>query len=357
MNKQSIKKTPGENNHEREIYTSLEQEYDALCNGVGYREVTTQSVIEFTGADTLDFIHRITTNDVTNLVPGKVRRTIVTNENGRIIDRITLLYFRKSLIALCSKVYQEILADWLKKYIIMDDVTAKIDTENYTVIEVIGPDSIRLLQSLNNEFSSLPEPMNCIDLSIGPVQCTLIALEPISEKPRTLLLTDNIHRHQLLEYIETYCAEFNVRQIGTSAYSAFRIINGIPDAPNELNDLFNPHEAGIIADVSFTKGCYIGQEVIARLDTYAKVQKHLCGVVISSDRVPGTPCKLITSDSKTAGDLTSTAYSPLLKQLIGLAYVKKQYNREGLLLFAQSADDTSYEVQVTGLPISIRTKS
>ncbi len=357
MNRQSIQKKNSENNQERGFYTSLEQEYDTLCSGVGYREVTTQGIIEFIGADTLDFLHRITTNDVTNLALGKVRRTIVTNENGRIIDRLTLLYFRKSLIALCSKVYQEKLADWLKKYIIMDDVTAEINTDSYTVLEMIGPESIRLLQSLNNGFLSLPETMNSIDLSIGPIQCTLVALEPIAEKPRTLLLTDNAQRHQLLEYIETHCAEFNARRIGASAYSAFRIINGIPNAPNELNDLFNPHEAGIIEDVSFAKGCYIGQEVIARLDTYSKVQKHLCGVVISSDRVPGTPCKLITSDRKTAGDLTSAAFSPLLKQLIGLAYVKKQYNQEGLQLFALSAADTSYEVQVTGLPISIHTKS
>ncbi len=59
---------------------------------------------------------------------------------------------------------------------------------------------------------------------------------------------------------------------------AYKIENGIPSDPNELNDLYNPHEAKLIDLVDFKKGCYIGQEVIARLDTYDKVQKHLVGL-------------------------------------------------------------------------------
>ncbi len=71
---------------------------------------------------------------------------------------------------------------------------------------------------------------------------------------------------------------FDFNLIGEKAYEVYRIEQGIPVAPNELNDNYNPHESKLLNAVSFRKGCYIGQEVIARLETYEKVQKYLVGV-------------------------------------------------------------------------------
>ena len=80
------------------------------------------------------------------------------------------------------------------------------------------------------------------------------------------------------------------------AYEIFRIKNGIPKFPNELNDEFNPHEVNLSCDVSPDKGCYIGQEVIARLQTYDKVQKKMKGLLIPSDMLPERDTEIINKE-------------------------------------------------------------
>ena len=92
--------------------------------------------------------------------------------------------------------------------------------------------------------------------------------------------------------------------------------------PNELNDSVNPHEAGLLSEISFSKGCYIGQEVIARLDTYDKVQRKLKGIIIEGDCDCQSGMNLYDTTENEVGLITSITKSELIKKKIGLAYVK-----------------------------------
>ncbi|HEX7573278.1 MAG TPA: tRNA-modifying protein YgfZ, partial [Bacteroidota bacterium] len=111
------------------------------------------------------------------------------------------------------------------------------------------------------------------------------------------------------------------RWIGRKAYEGFRIDRGIPAAPGELNDAFNPFECGLRDSISFTKGCYIGQEVIARLDTYGKIRRHLTRVA-SPARLPGPLPLLMLKNGAEAGTLTSMTEIPFGGKYLGLAVVR-----------------------------------
>jgi folate-binding protein YgfZ len=93
--------------------------------------------------------------------------------------------------------------------------------------------------------------------------------------------------------------------VGEKAFDYYRVINKVPKKPNEINDNFNPHEAGLIHEVSFTKGCYIGQEVIARLHTYDKVQKNIKKVRIENIEETATPVELFNEEKALVGILTT----------------------------------------------------
>ena len=112
--------------------------------------------------------------------------------------------------------------------------------------------------------------------------------------------------------------------IGDAAFQIKRIESGMPDWGTEISEEYNPHEARLIKAVSFTKGCYTGQEVIARLDTYDKVQKYLMIMDISENFKEKPPLNVFIDDDH-IGNLTSYTYNPLTDNLIGLGYIKKMY--------------------------------
>ena len=129
----------------------------------------------------------------------------------------------------------------------------------------------------------------------------------------------------------------------------YRIEHGIPSG-NEINSNYNPHEARILNAVDFKKGCYIGQEVIARLDTYSKVQKYLSGIIFSNPIDQSEKFLLFDEAGNDAGIVTSTCYSLKLKNYIGLAYINRNYMQEETILFAKNDSGNSIEVSLKTLP-------
>ena len=142
---------------------------------------------------------------------------------------------------------------------------------------------------------------------------------------------------------------FDFNLVGEEAYSIYKIENGIPSDPNELNDLYNPHEAKLIDLVDFKKGCYIGQEVIARLDTYDKVQKHLVGLCFPNEIETNEKFSLLDDQKNEVGVVTSIAYSPKYKKHIALGYIKKPFAIQGTKVTAKN-ETKVMDVTVQELP-------
>ncbi len=105
----------------------------------------------------------------------------------------------------------------------------------------------------------------------------------------------------------------------------------MPVAGKELTEDYNPLEAGLLDYVSFNKGCYVGQEVVTRLDTYDKVQKHLVGLAFQGASVPAEGATLFAGGKRT-GTVTSLATSPASGRAIGLGYVRKAEAASGTQL-------------------------
>jgi folate-binding protein YgfZ len=126
-----------------------------------------------------------------------------------------------------------------------------------------------------------------------------------------------------------------LRSVGHEAYEAARVEGGFPAWESELSEEVNPLEAGLNASIHWNKGCYIGQEVIARLDTYHKVQRHLVGLRLAGEAAPPLPGSTVLAGGQAAGLLTSVAWSPALGGIIALAYLRT----------AHAAPGTDVEVQ------------
>jgi aminomethyltransferase len=143
---------------------------------------------------------------------------------------------------------------------------------------------------------------------------------------------------------------FNFNLIGEEAYNIYRVEQGIPASPNELNSECNPLEAGLIEYIDFNKGCYIGQEVIARLKNYDKIQRHLTGVRFNDKLVTNNGRFILNDNGIEVGIVTSHTYSYRLNATIGLAYIKSSYLKPYTQLSLKLSDGKETISEVHELP-------
>jgi folate-binding protein YgfZ len=331
-------------------FKSTQEEINSLNDGVGLRDLSGLGILELEGKDVLDFFHRISTNSMKDVQTNSVAQTIFTTEKGRIIDAATIINFDDRQLLVCSRAHVYKVKSWLEKYIITDDVRINDPAGKYLLLELLGPqaDSFMTLvcgNSVNdvalNKFKSL---------SSEGVLFYITRLKDRNGKIKFWIWLNPENAVKLVDYMLKYKGIFDFNLIGEDAYKCYRITKGFPAAPNEINDLYNPHEANLTDLVSFTKGCYIGQEVIARLDTYDKVQKHLTGISFNEPVDESKQYNLYDAAGNEAGKVTSVVYSERSGKTIALAYVKNAYLQEDTELIAKDESGKSIKVIVESLP-------
>jgi folate-binding protein YgfZ len=263
-------------------------------------DVSGRVVLRLVGADGLDFIQRISTNDIAALQLGQSKQTILTNEKGRIIDVVTVHRAAESRLMLLGQSKDSAqLIPWIEKYIIMEDIHVEdltSSTAQYLIYDYKAEDHVR--------FTSFSSPET-------------IAL---SEEFGSLRLVRVISPRELKGSAEEALSAMDLTHRPVEEFEEFRVTNGIPGALAELTPQYNPLEANLGTLISWTKGCYIGQEVIARLDTYKKVQRHL--VTMSMSALPdGLPISFQNTEGE-AGVITSAATIAETGEIRGIGFLK-----------------------------------
>lgn len=330
-------------------FDSIENEIFSLYNGVGLKYMNTYGIIELKGADSLDFLHRISTNSTKDLSKEEVRSTIFTSEKGRIIGVSTIMNFDSYLLLITSSHSKPKVMGWINKYVISDDVKVSDASHRFNIFEIIGPQSESFLSLfIGDAINSITDNSFKV-VSAEGVLFFLAKLVDTKGITKYWILSEHENGKKLIKNMFENKGPFDFNFIGEDAYNVYKIENGIPSDPNELNDLYNPHEANLIDLVDFKKGCYIGQEVIARLDTYDKVQKNLIGLCLPDQIETNDKYKLLDNNKNEIGNITSIAFSPKLKKHIGLGYVKKSLAVQGEKVVAQNGAE-SLEVMVHELP-------
>ncbi len=332
------------------IFDSFEDELNSLNNGVGLRDISDSGIFELSGKDVLDYLHRISTNSLKDLGKDYVTETIFTTEKGRIIDTATILNFDDHQLLICSNAFKDKVKSWIEKYIIMDDVKISDTKGKYSLLELLGPQAESFMMLVCGNTINEIEPNKFKSIMGEGILFNLIRIVDKSGNQKFWILCSPENSIRLVDYMINNKGIFDFNLVGEDAYNCYRIIKGIPSAPSELNDQFNPHEANLLDLVCSTKGCYIGQEVIARLETYDKVQKHLKGISFNEPISRNGQLNLFDKDGNEAGVVTSTGYSMKCGKHVGLAYVKKSVAESGSILFVKDGNGNNYQAMVENLP-------
>ena len=309
-----------------------------------------QDYLKFTGNERLDLINRLSTNLVKPAGKFQYVNTVLTSDKGRFIDLLGIFDLGDFVFAECSFQNSANVISHLEMYTIMDDFNAENLSGSHEAVLFIG-----------NNAASFIEDMTGINVSVkGENEFSVTAShDAIFVKNNNeaggykiiYSLNDKAYWDSVLFTPENY-SKYMLNEICDNEYESLRIELGIPAFGKEMSDLTNPLECGMERFVSFTKGCYIGQEVIARLDAYDKISKHLVGLKLDPrEKVLPAASQKIYVDGKECGFITSSVFSENFGS-IALGFVKTiflNYDKTYLL----KINESSIECKLTRLPFTM----
>ena len=241
-------------------FASLEEEMNSIYEGVAIKDVSNRGMIELRGKDVLDFINRISSNQTKDLPKENVIDTIFTTEKGRIIDYTTLLNFDDFQIIMCSTANQPKVMMWINKYVITDDVKVSNINGKYSLFEVIGPQADSFLTLIAGSIVNEIQPNSFKIINADGTIFFLVKMLDGKGKKKFLVLADPVHATQFVRFMVENKGPFDFNLIGEKAYEVYRIEQGIPVAPNELNDNYNPHESKLLNVSALSKAAILDKK-------------------------------------------------------------------------------------------------
>lgn len=325
------------------VYTDPATEYQAATTGAAMHDASYVGRLKGTGPDLLDLLNRMSTNLVLNLQPSQGAPTILTTDRGRILDLLGVTHLGEYVLLLTSPGAQPVVIEWLDKYTIMEELTIEDITTSVAMLSVVGPRSQAAVEQWAGVSLGELAPFHCAAASFQGHSVQIIR-RPLGELPAYDLLVAPESAAAVWQSL----ADDGVIPLGMEAFEASRINYGVPAYGLEMGEPYNPLEAGLIGSIDFHKGCYIGQEVIARLDTYQKVQRQLVTLRFSPDATVAADSPL-HQEGRQVGKVTSVSQLPTTGEIIGLGYVRKGIDQVGMLLTL--GDPSSGNAEIASIPM------
>ena len=328
-----------------DIYTSLSEEYAAITHSAAIINRSSISHLSFRGSDSLDLLNRLSTNDLISLQTYKAAQTVLTSNKGRIIDILTVLRLPDSLLVMLSSESNQKVTQWVDFYTFNEDVSIENISDKTAMFSIVGPDAPQLVAQITESDISSINQYSAISTELSSIPVILFRSDFIGLPAYDFVVNDS-NANSLWQILVSY----GINPAGAQSLDLVRIEQCIPAFNRELTEDFNPLEAGLARFISFTKGCYVGQEVVTRLNTYEKVQRSLVALSWKTKDSPNTGSKLHLDD-QIVGVITSAAWLPSQEKYIGLGYVKKKYAVKGTTLNAKTKSGLT-RVEIEKIPFT-----
>ena len=321
-----------------------EGEYRVAREGVGIADRSHFGRIVARGSDTLDLLNRLSTNLVDPMPVGKGQSTVITTGKGRIVDWITMLHYGDEVLLVTSPERRDAVAEWIDTFTFEENTTLEDVTPKTAMVSLLGPSAETLLETLLGTSLAHLSRLDCISAHWHGHEIIIARTNPAGQRGFDLVVPA-----EAAEELWTAAFGLGASPIGQAALEALRIEAVRPTWGHELTEEHNPLEAGLAGEVSWTKGCYTGQEVVARLNTYQRIQRHLVALELPGE---GTfqPGMALLADGATAGQLTSVSSIPGNGTLAALAILRTAYVELGREMVIDQANGITATARVTWVP-------
>ena len=330
-----------------EHFGAPDQEYEAVRQSVGLLNMSFRGLIRLTGADRLRWLNGQITNDLKNVLPGQGQLAAILNVKGHILSDLAVYGLEDSVWVDLNRDRAQGVRDTFDRYIVADDVVAENASERFARLMLAGPRSRPVMAGALGASVADLAAWHHAEARLGDVQARIIAIRWLG-MPGYEVIAPADAAGKLWEVLTSPGKGFGVRAVGMAALDCLRIEAGWPWFGADFDDSNLLMESLSTDHVSFTKGCYIGQEVVIRVEHQGHLNKKLSGLRISGEAVPAVKADILSGDRK-VGTVTSATFSPALHRAIALGYVRRGFWDPGTKLRVTSGDQ-SLEAEIAPLP-------
>lgn len=303
-------------------YGDVLSEYQAVTTGVGVRDCSDRGKVCLTGKDRTRFLHGMVTNTVTGLDEWQGNHSAITTAQGQTLLDLWVQNLSDQLWLETEAGYQTPLFEALDKYLIADDVTMADETRNWSIFSVVGPQADRLMNDLG---------ISGDDLAVH----------------QTMQTQWNGHNVFVTKRNDWHLGGYDVRvgaddapatwtalvsggatPFGTAVRDLLDVENGVARSGFEIDERVTPLEVGLADAVDFNKGCYIGQEVIAKMHFRGKPRRYLVGILLEGDGGVESGLDVVV-DGKSVGRVTRSVRSVAANGIMALGVIRRGMHEPG----------------------------
>jgi folate-binding protein YgfZ len=330
-------------------YGDFASEAAALHRGVGVLNFSSAGKLEVSGKNSLQFINGLVTNEVKSLAPGAGTVGAFLNAQGKVLALCRFYQTGTRLLIELDASNRAKIFQNLSRFVPAGEFFVSDVSDEFALISLQGPRAGDLLARLTDGWSPGDAPYSYGQTTIGGTTVEVAAHARCGPIGYDLFVAPG-EAPALYQHLVCQGEEFGARPAGKRAFETARIEAGIATEPDDINENYILLETGRDDAVSYTKGCYLGQEIIARIHWRGQPAKRLMGLRVDAELAPAKGTHLIADDGKKIGEVTSSAWSERFFSFIALAYVHRYYLTPGTRVTLQAGDQPVGRAEVTSLP-------
>lgn len=310
-------------------YGDVAAEHRAVRQAVGIADLSHRGKIRVTGDDRVKWLQSVISNDILSLQPGQGCYSSLLTHKGKMLTYFRLYMQTEAVMLEDVGEIGETTFQALRKFLLYG-TKAKMENcaESWGLLLTSGPKAPHVVQSAFGVDVTGLKPVDFVTAQIGGHHALVVRTEETGEVDIEVLLPAEGLPTAWTSAMQAG-AKFGIKAVGNQAREALRLEAGIPKAGLDLNEEIVPPEANLEGKAfSLNKGCYPGQEVVARMDTYGNVRRKLVGLILKDSIIPSHGARLYSGDRE-VGWISSAARSPQLDKTIAFGFPLRDFSKPG----------------------------
>ncbi len=294
--------------------------------------------LEVAGPDRARFLHNLTTNDLKRLPVGRGCEAFVTSPQGKTLAYVKALACHDSILICTDPGGLALALPHFQKYGVFDEIVLEDRSETTFEYHLVGPKAEELIILAGGQ---VPEPGELAHAEATLADCPLLVVrESPTGRPGLTLIGARGSAGRVADLLRSLGQEHELQKLDDESFDVLRIEAGTPVFGRDVSERNLPQEIGRDdRAINFVKGCYLGQETVARIDALGHVNQILKGLQLEPDASAPASGSVLEADGARVGFVTSSAVSPGWKRAIALAFVRTALANRGASLMVRSKSD------------------
>lgn len=332
-------------------YGDAQREYKFARESVALIDKNYRCVVSFTGTDRIRYLNAMLTGNIRDLAAGHGNISLLLNPQGRIIAEVKTLALEDRLLVISYAMIHAKLVETFDKFIIMDDVTMEDWTEKLGALALEGPKAAEIVEELCGADLNSLEEFDHVDKNAGGIPCRIVRISSAGISGAEFIAPrENLGA--LWNLLLDAARKRGGGPVGYEALNVLRLEEGVAWYGVDFDENQIPHQAALEAThISYTKGCYTGQEIVERVRSRGQIQRRRVMLRFSGDTIPRTGEPLFAPSMENPaehggeiGFVTRAARSPKFGAVIGMGYVRREQMEPGSKLKWSGGDAEVFEI-------------